>query len=81
MPDKDRTLKAEKLKEACAFYCTGEVRAKAGIKDAVYASWQEACEKKECVILAFGSLSYLGEVMQEVKRIENLRAITKSGDE
>ena len=81
LPDKDRTLKAEKLKDACAFYCTGEVRAAAGIKDAVYASWQEACEKKECVILAFGSLSYLGEVMQEVKRIENMRAITKSGDE
>lgn len=70
LPDKKRTLSAEELKETCVPYCSGRVRAAKSVKEAVRASWQEAKEKEGSVILAFGSLSYLGEVMREAGRLK-----------
>ncbi len=81
LPDRERTLKAEDLKEVCSRYCTGSVIASASIKDAVTAALREACRKENSVVLAFGSLSYLGEVIREVKEIEDTSKTIKSGDE
>lgn len=67
LPDRDRTLLAEELKRTIKPYCKGKVQTADSIAEAVELAWQEAKEK-EGVVLAFGSLSYLGEVMQEVEK-------------
>lgn len=67
LPDEKRTLDASSLKRALDPYCK-DVDAVGDIRNAVNLAFEEA--KKEDVILAFGSLSYLGQVMQVV---ENMR--------
>nr|WP_207733228.1 folylpolyglutamate synthase/dihydrofolate synthase family protein [Faecalicatena contorta] len=61
LPDQSRTLGADELKQALLPYCV-EVEEASGIEEAV----REACAsaKKDDVVLAFGSLSYLGQVME-----------------
>ena len=70
LPDKGRTLGAEELRKACKPYCTGSVRAADSIRDAVISSWREALSNTDSMILAFGSLSCLGEVMAEARRLD-----------
>lgn len=65
LPDEGRTLKAEALKKAVDPYCA-DVEAVADIKAAVGRAYESA--KDEDVILAFGSLSYLGQVMELVEQ-------------
>jgi len=64
LPDEQRTLSAEMLKEAVEPYCA-HVEACGEIKKAVEAALDTAA--REDVILAFGSLSYLGQVMELTK--------------
>lgn len=68
LPNRERSLDAETLKETVGHYCSGSVRAVGEIERAVALARAEAQE--EDVILAFGSLSYLGQVMDCVKRME-----------
>jgi len=70
LPNKERTLSAQKLKEAVEAqseyvpaYAVGE------IKQAV----KEALENEDDVILAFGSLSYLGKVKEAVEKEQDKR--------
>lgn len=70
LPDKDRTLSAEALSQSARRYCT-DTKAMQGIEDAVSAAFRAAGE--EDVILAFGSLSYLGQVMQTVESMGEKR--------
>lgn len=65
LPDRGRTLSAEALKHAAELYCKGRVFAAGSVEKAVELAWREA--GKEDVILAFGSLSYLGQVMRKVE--------------
>ncbi len=67
LPDQKRGLPAEELKEAFLPFCVGEVQAAGNISAAVSLALQEA--REEDVILACGSLSYLGKVKAEVKRM------------
>lgn len=64
-PDNERALPAEKLAEAVAKYHV-PVQAAESIADAVERAY--ALARKEDVILAFGSLSYLGELIRQVER-------------
>ena len=84
LPNKDRTLSAVKLAECAKQYCE-QVQVKESIRAAVEAAIKEAgqenpiceqCEKKEegPVIIACGSLSYLGEV----KRIVDEATVNKN---
>lgn len=68
LPNRERSLDAETLKETVEHYCGGSVRAVGEIERAIALARAEAGE--EDVILAFGSLSYLGQVMDCVKRME-----------
>ena len=63
LPDPDRTLPAEELAATLRQYC-GKVEKCSGIDDAVKKALSEA--GKEDVVLAYGSLSYLGRVMEIV---------------
>lgn len=77
LPDASRTLPAEELKTAveevfckmgryenrCPVYAVGDIR------KAVALAWKKA--EKEDVILAFGSLSYLGKVIETVEEYKN----------
>lgn len=65
LPDEGRTLDSQILKHALEPYCE-RVDAVGNIKRAVEAALKEA--GKEDVILAFGSLSYLGKVMEFIER-------------
>lgn len=65
LPDATRTLPAEELKKAAEPYCSGRVLAMGDIGRAVEEAMKDAGE--EDVILAFGSLSYLGRVMEIVR--------------
>lgn len=67
LPDQSRTLSAEELKDAIEPCCKGKVMAMDSIEQAVNAALQEAGE--DDVILAFGSLSYLGRVMELVQKV------------
>lgn len=69
LPDRERSLEAEMLKYVLEDYCTGNVRAIGDIEEAVELAWMEAEETD--VILAFGSLSYLGQVMECVQRLKD----------
>lgn len=66
LPDRNRTLPAKELKTAVEPYCKGKVLAMESIEQAVDEALDEA--GKEDVILAFGSLSYLGRVIEKVFR-------------
>ncbi len=66
LPDQSRTLSAEDLKNAVEPCCKGTVLAMDSIEQAVEEALQEAGE--EDVIMAFGSLSYLGRVMEKVPK-------------
>lgn len=65
LPDKNRTLPAGELKHAVEPYCTGTVYTVGDVNQAVEKALQDAQEEE--VILAFGSLSYLGQVIKRVK--------------
>ena len=63
LPDTGRTLRADELADIVRIFCP-QVQAEPDIKEAVEHAIKEAKEKD--VILAFGSLSYLGSVMELV---------------
>ena len=65
LPDQNRTLPAGELKHAVEPYCTGPVYAVGDVNRAVEKALQDAQEEE--VILAFGSLSYLGQVIKRAK--------------
>ncbi|CUX43067.1 bifunctional folylpolyglutamate synthase/dihydrofolate synthase [Clostridium sp. C105KSO13] len=65
LPDTDRTLRAADLARALTPYCA-EVKAETAISGAVKDAFLAAA--KDDVILTFGSLSYLGLVMELVKK-------------
>ena len=64
-PGNPRALPAEELAEAAQKYCP-QVHAEKDIAKAVQAAIQKAGEK-DGVVLAFGSLSFLGEIRKAVK--------------
>lgn len=66
LPDAGRTLSAEVLKMTAEPYCP-RTMAMPDIETAVRTAYMEA--GREDVILAFGSLSYLGQVMKQVETI------------
>lgn len=68
LPDRNRTLSAEALAVTLGYYCRS-VKAEETIEDAVDQALKKAA--KEDVIVAFGSLSYLGQVIcyVESKRV------------
>ena len=68
LPDESRTLPAETLAEAMRNICAADVPvlAELSITNAVHHSLEEASET-ESMILAFGSLSYLGQLIQIIK--------------
>lgn len=63
-PENPRALRSEKLAEEAALYCDRVIDAKDAGK-ALKLAYEEAGE--EDVILAFGSLSYLGDLLQAFK--------------
>lgn len=65
LPDTQRTLPAECLAEVVKKYCVS-VRAEKSVEAAVDAALAKA--EEEDVILVFGSLSYLGEVLEIVRK-------------
>lgn len=69
-PDNDRALPAEDLARTVAKY-NPHVRAAKSIEDAVHTAYALAGE--EDVILAFGSLSYLGELMRQIEKKEGVK--------
>lgn len=64
-PDNPRALPAEELKEAVEAY-NPHVQAAENLMEAVKKAYELA--GKEDVILAFGSLSYLGEIVRDVQK-------------
>lgn len=66
LPDQSRTLSAEELKNAIEPYCAGTVLEMDSIAQAVEEALKES--GTEDVILAFGSLSYLGRIMEKVQK-------------
>lgn len=64
-PDNPRALPAEELKKAVEVY-TPHVQAAGSLLEAVEKAYGLA--EKEDVILAFGSLSYLGEIVRDVQQ-------------
>ena len=72
LPDENRTLPAETLAEIMRNTCAADVpvRAELSIENAVQHSLEEASES-ESMILAFGSLSYLGQLIQIIKGSNN----------
>ena len=68
LPNKERTLPAEKLAEAVKEYCPN-VKTEESMEDAVSDAFEKAGNlQEETVILACGSLSYLGAIRQIVKK-------------
>jgi dihydrofolate synthase/folylpolyglutamate synthase len=67
LPDRNRTLPAEELAEVMRRHCSKDtkIQTEQSVSDAVTELWEEADTGD--VILAFGSLSYLGNVMEAVK--------------
>ena len=64
LPDKERTLPAEELKRTASQYCS-RVTAVSGTEQAVEMALAKAGPQD--VIIAFGSLSYLGEILDYFK--------------
>ena len=69
LPNRGRTLDAEILKEEAQKYTKAE--AVGDIALAVEKAWKMAGD--DTVILAFGSLSYLGAVMEQVRKLADNR--------
>ena len=67
LPDRKRTLPAEELARTVSRYCT-RVSAEESTEQAVRKALAEA--ESEDVILAFGSLSYLGQVKEAVDKLD-----------
>lgn len=67
-PDNPRALPAEKLAAAARHYIQ-DVQAAAGIEDAVRTALAQTARENGAV-LAFGSLSFLGELVKAVQNIE-----------
>ena len=68
LPNRERTLPAERLAEAVKEHCR-KVKAEKSMEDAVADAMEEAGNsQEETLILACGSLSYLGEIFQIVKK-------------
>jgi dihydrofolate synthase/folylpolyglutamate synthase len=67
LPDKVRTLPAGELAEVMRRYCSEDttIQSERSVSDAVSNIWKEV--QPGDVIFAFGSLSYLGNVMEAVK--------------
>ena len=78
LPNGSRTLPAKELKQAAEPYCNGKVRAIGDVGTAVRLAWEEACDK-DGVVLAFGSLSYLGEVMHRAQGLEKSPDVRRKG--
>ena len=78
LPNGSRTLPAKELKQAAEPYCNGKVRAIGDVGTAVRLAWEEACDK-DGVVLAFGSLSYLGEVMPRAQGLEKSPDVRRKG--
>lgn len=68
LPDKNRTLDAKNLQRVLKEYCPC-VEAVKDMEEAVELSYLAATQ--EDVIIAFGSLSYLGQVMEIVEKRKN----------
>jgi dihydrofolate synthase/folylpolyglutamate synthase len=68
LPDKERTLPKEKLAEVLRKYCEEDTKIETAesVKIALNEILEEA--KKDDIVLAFGSLSYLGSVMEELDK-------------
>jgi folylpolyglutamate synthase/dihydropteroate synthase len=66
LPDRKRTLTAEELARTVRRQCPN-VRAEESVEKAVEEALAEA--GSEDVVLAFGSLSYLGQVKEAVERL------------
>jgi dihydrofolate synthase/folylpolyglutamate synthase len=73
LPDKKRGMSPEDLKEVVMPYCS-RVEAMEDVESAVRSAYHHAT--KQDVILAFGSLSYLGEVMGWMQEKGGARWIT-----
>lgn len=67
LPDRKRTLPAEELARTVSRYCA-RVSAEESTEQAVRKALAEA--ESEDVILAFGSLSYLGQVKEAVDKLD-----------
>lgn len=65
-PDNDRALPAGELAKAAARYC-GDVRPCAQIAEAIEGAFAEA--GRDDIILSYGSLSCIGEITAQVKKI------------
>ncbi|MGF0034572.1 bifunctional folylpolyglutamate synthase/dihydrofolate synthase [Bariatricus sp. SGI.154] len=68
LPDENRTLPAEELTRVMQHYCPGDVpvQSEQSIQGAVHHALSEA--GSEDIILSFGSLSYLGQIMETVSK-------------
>jgi folylpolyglutamate synthase/dihydrofolate synthase len=66
LPDANRSLEPEVLSSVLKLYCK-QTEPRYSIAAAVKSAYQAAGEQD--IILAFGSLSYLGQVMEQVKEI------------
>ena len=69
LPDRKRSLPAEMLAEVMQKYCPPDIsiQSEPDEKTAVENALSEA--KEDDIILAFGSLSYLGEIIKTVHHI------------
>lgn len=74
LPNRERTLSAGQLKEVMQKYCRTDCRVEAieQNESAIETAIQEAMYKadEQSVILAFGSLSYLGEIVQYMREAD-----------
>jgi dihydrofolate synthase/folylpolyglutamate synthase len=68
LPDKERTLPKETLAEVLRKYCEEDTKIETAesVKIALNEILEEA--KKDDIVLAFGSLSYLGSVMEALDK-------------
>ena len=67
LPDENRSLPKEELKKVTSVYCARSYAA-ASIEAAVEKAYREA--GSEDVILAFGSLSYMGQMIKSAENWE-----------
>ena len=66
LPNKERTLEAEELRNVLLRHCSSNVNIHStnSIQEAVTQALENAKFKENLPVLAFGSLSYLGEIME-----------------
>jgi dihydrofolate synthase/folylpolyglutamate synthase len=70
LPDRERTLPKEELAQVLRAYCKEDtvIETVESIENAVEMTWKDS--EPEDIILAFGSLSYLGEVIKVVDHMK-----------